>query len=408
MQAPESESGSSRAATKHFGAGSSAINLVSPEGIPPTPVKAAHMVTATSTDKTIHDTDGSESVALLTVQGRQSLEDKESDNHPPLTTAVVAGGTLTSPEPKTGTLKDPATAPFQFEFTRPGEPRPAPEEREAEIIFTSSLGDTRCGCFKFRPSLIQFFCKPGFVLTELSCIAFTHGFVINGCINVVLPTLERRFQLKSFESGMIISSYNVANCIAVAPVAFMGATRSKPLFVAVGVAVMGLGSLVFSLSHFIAPAYQYGSDTRDLCPASELPADLCAGGDIRNYRFLLMLGHAMHGIGTTPFYTLGVTYLDENLPTKRLPKYLGVYTALGVLGPGFGFMFAGYFLSKYVDLTKDVKALLRASRRKATRFSTEGRAPAATRWHWKLAGGHWCPAQKSRLCSPCSGGNGGV
>lgn len=211
---------------------------------------------------------------------------------------------------------------FQPERARSQE-REALAAAEPDVEFKQSIVDTRCGCLSIRPKCLQPLCKPSVMLVDLSWIALTQSFIVNGCINVVLPTLERRFQLKSIESGMIIASYNFANCIAIIPVAFFGTTRNKPVFVAGGAAVMGTGAFIFSLSHFIAPAYQYGKDIQDLCPAGPLPEDLCTGGDIRNYRFLLMLGHAMHGVGTTPFYTLGVTYLDENVPTKQISTYLG-------------------------------------------------------------------------------------
>ncbi|KAH7969578.1 hypothetical protein HPB52_019797 [Rhipicephalus sanguineus] len=178
------------------------------------------------------------------------------------------------------------------------------------------------------PGKNQRFCKPRFMLANMCAITFTHSFLTNGCINVVLPTLERRFQLRSFESAMIISTYNVANCIAIAPIAFMGTSRNKPVFIGVGVLTVGVGALLFSSVHFIAPSYQWGSELQDLCPAGQLPDDLCLSGDVRNYRFLLMLAHALHGIGSTPFYTLGVSYLDENVPTRMVSTYLGKSSVL--------------------------------------------------------------------------------
>ncbi|XP_049522374.1 solute carrier organic anion transporter family member 4A1-like [Dermacentor silvarum] len=228
---------------------------------------------------------------------------------------------------------------------------------EPDVAFADTVTDTRCGLLWFRPAALQRFCKPRYMLANMCAITFTHSFLANGVINVVLPTLERRFQLRSFESAMIISTYNVANCVAIAPIAFMGTSGNKPVFIGVGALTVGLGALLFTSVHFIAPAYQWGSELQDLCPAGPLPKDLCLSGDVRNYRFLLMLAHAMHGIGSTPFYTLGVSYLDENVPTRMVSTYLGVFSCMGVMGPGFGFMASGFFLRFYVDITKDIKHL---------------------------------------------------
>lgn len=194
---------------------------------------------------------------------------------------------------------------------------------EPEVTFKQSMVDTHCGILNYRPTCLQPFCRPSCMLADLSWIAVTQSCISNGLISVVLPTIERRFQLKSVESGLILASFNVGNFFTIMPVAFMGSSGHKPVFIAAGVAVMGTGSFLFSLPHFIAPPYQYGNDIQDMCPAGPLPEDLCTGRAIQNYRFLMMLGNALHGIGTTPFYTLGVTYLDENIPTNKMSSYLG-------------------------------------------------------------------------------------
>lgn len=233
----------------------------------------------------------------------------------------------------------------------------APVVSDPDVLFAGTAVDTRCGLFSFRPRLLQPLCRPSVMLANMSMVALMQSFITSGVMSVVLPTLERRFQLKSFESAMILSTYNVANGLAIAPVAFVGTSRNKPVFVAVGAATTSVGMLLFASAHFLAPAYQWGSEIHDLCPAAPLPEDLCLQGNVRNYRFLLMAAHAMNGVGTTPFYTLGVTYLDENVPTRKISTHLGIFSSMGVLGPGLGFITAGFFLSFYVDISRSVKHL---------------------------------------------------
>ena len=40
-------------------------------------------------------------------------------------------------------------------------------------------------------------------------------------------------------------------------------------------------------------------------------------------RFIFMAGTLLIGIGATPVYTLGVAYMDENVPKARSALYLG-------------------------------------------------------------------------------------
>ena len=58
------------------------------------------------------------------------------------------------------------------------------------------------------------------------------------------------------------------------------------------------------------------------------------------------------GGGTTPLYTLGPAYIDENVHPKSSPIYLAVFFASSLLGPGLGFISGGSLLNIYVDVTQ--------------------------------------------------------
>ena len=53
---------------------------------------------------------------------------------------------------------------------------------------------------------------------------------MNGLINLGLSTLERRFNLKSVQSGFIAGSYDIGFMLATIPIAYFGgiAGASKP------------------------------------------------------------------------------------------------------------------------------------------------------------------------------------
>ena len=54
--------------------------------------------------------------------------------------------------------------------------------------------------------------------------------LVNGFVNVVITTLERRFDLTSAESGFIASSYDIGSLLAVIPISYFGGLvgASKP------------------------------------------------------------------------------------------------------------------------------------------------------------------------------------
>ena len=54
--------------------------------------------------------------------------------------------------------------------------------------------------------------------------------LVNGFVNVVITTLERRFDLTSAESGLIASSYDIGSVLSVVPISYFGGLigASKP------------------------------------------------------------------------------------------------------------------------------------------------------------------------------------
>jgi MFS family permease len=65
---------------------------------------------------------------------------------------------------------------------------------------------------------------------------------------------------------------------------------------------------------------------------------------------IFVLSQLMMGAGTSTYYPLLPTYLDENVHPKHMPVYLGIWTLANFLGPGVGMIIGGKFLSMYVDL----------------------------------------------------------
>ncbi|XP_064482665.1 solute carrier organic anion transporter family member 4A1-like isoform X2 [Ornithodoros turicata] len=260
--------------------------------------------------------------------------------------AMVALQRPTAPPNKPPVVvQQPEQAPLPPPGLLPQAPGPDGKQKVEGQIYID-----KCGCFGYRPAYLQGFVTPKWILFNLSWGLFTLSFIVNGCLSVVLPTLERRFQLTSFESGMIISAYNVVNCLCVVPISYLGSSRSKPLFTAAGLLLIAGGSIIFSSPYFLAEPYTFGTERRDSCPADNTTSD-CIGSSVRNWRYVLMLGHMMNGAGVIPLHTLGIAYLDENVPMQMTSTYVGIYLAMGVLGPAFGFFVAGTSLSYYEDLS---------------------------------------------------------
>ncbi|XP_069740213.1 solute carrier organic anion transporter family member 4A1 [Narcine bancroftii] len=218
-----------------------------------------------------------------------------------------------------------------------------------------SKSENACGCGLFKPKFLQVFNTPIGILVFLCCASFLQGMIVNGFINTVITSIERRFDLRSYHSGMIASSYDIAACICLLFVSYFGGSGHKPRWLGWGVLIMGLGSIVFSLPHFISGHYEVDStEDSSLCNSDKDSPCLEGSSSYSNYRFLFMLGQFLHGIGATPLYTLGVTYLDENVMSNHAPVYIGIFYTAAIIGPAAGYLLGGFFLQLYTEVNTKV------------------------------------------------------
>ncbi|KFM61342.1 Solute carrier organic anion transporter family member 4A1, partial [Stegodyphus mimosarum] len=212
-----------------------------------------------------------------------------------------------------------------------------------------------CGWGRLQPTQLQKFRSARWVLFWLCWAGFLQGLIVNGFINVVITTIEKRYQLRSTESGLIAGGYDIASFLCLVPVSYLGGSRSKPVFIGSGVLILALGSFVFSLPHYMSGPYSFSQEREDLCAATNNSMDCSGDGGthLSQFKYVFFLGQLLHGAGAAPFYTLGCTYLDENVSTKMSSVYLGIYYTMAVIGPAVGYLIGGQFLKIYVDIGVD-------------------------------------------------------
>ena len=124
---------------------------------------------------------------------------------------------------------------------------------------------------------------------------------------------------------------------------------------------LGLGSILYSLPHFISDSYTElvedirgtadSIDASNVCPIGQS----CNSTEIQDtsnfYYGFFVAGQCLNGIGGQAIWTLGAVYIDENLSQKAAPFSLGLLEGSGVFGPAVGFLLAGALLNLWVDGT---------------------------------------------------------
>ncbi|GAB0098809.1 Solute carrier organic anion transporter family member [Sergentomyia squamirostris] len=235
-----------------------------------------------------------------------------------------------------------------------------------------------CGWFGFRPKCLERFMSPKWALFWLCWAGAVQGLVVNGFINVVITTIERRFGLKSSQTGLVASGYDIASFLCLVPVTYFGGRvgASKPKWIGLGVVLMALGSFTFSLPHFLVGHYRATGADSNICPSGlngtdstsstssgvlgNSSSDLCivtegngmddAREDLSWNVWLFFIAQLLHGAGASPLYTLGVTYIDENVSKKMSSVYLGIYYTTAIIGPAVGYVVGGQLLLFYTDM----------------------------------------------------------
>jgi organic anion transporter 4A len=191
----------------------------------------------------------------------------------------------------------------------------------------------------------------------LLCLAGAlQGILVNGLINVVISSIEKRFGIRSTETGFIANSYDIASFLCLLPVSYLGGrgTGTKPVWIGAGLVIMGLGALLFSLPHFATPEYRGEAGEPTLCNVTRNCEEEVQDVSGNSYKYVFMAAQFLHGAGAAPLYTLGVTYIDENIGASSSAFYLGIFYTMAIVGPAVGYSVGGQFLSIHTDFLDDI------------------------------------------------------
>ncbi|XP_053160132.1 solute carrier organic anion transporter family member 4C1-like isoform X2 [Hemicordylus capensis] len=180
------------------------------------------------------------------------------------------------------------------------------------------------------------------------------GIVVNGLVNVSISTIEKRFEMNSFLSGVISAGYDISFCVLCLFVSFFGARGHKPRWLALASFLIGLGSLVFSFPHFFSGKYIYGERFDDTCRtfhprAHNMSCTAESSSTLSRFFYVFLLGQLIMGAGGTPLYTLGTVFIDDSVPKHTASIYIGISYAMSSLGPAIGYVLGGQMLRIYVD-----------------------------------------------------------
>jgi len=208
-----------------------------------------------------------------------------------------------------------------------------------------------CGIVSWRPNFLQRFAKPKWFLLFQCWLVLAQGMIVSGFSGVVISSLEKRFSLKTNEVGIIVSCYDISAAIMAIVVSYYG-HHHKPKWLGIGAFILGIGCFLFALPHLLVGRYQPGSSASNLCTSDVFPASLVCRSSVWYHIFFFVLAEVLIGVGATPVYLLGTSFIDENVRHSTSGMFLGIMYAVATFGPAIGYLLGGEFLKIYVDITQ--------------------------------------------------------
>ncbi|XP_078665872.1 solute carrier organic anion transporter family member 4A1-like [Branchiostoma floridae x Branchiostoma belcheri] len=189
---------------------------------------------------------------------------------------------------------------------------------------------------------------------------YNRAAILIGLTPGVISTIERRFEFSSAKSGFIVSSTDIFAAISVPVISYYGAKSHKGRWLGVGAVLLGCGSTLFAVPHFLAGRYvvsgtNISESGSTLCHhwSNRTTNEQCYTNDgyshLQNYLYVFIAAQLLMSFCPGPLYSVGVAYLDENVKKKVSGAYIGILYAVASAGPGLGYVITSLMLNQYID-----------------------------------------------------------
>uniref|UniRef100_H2ZCF0 Solute carrier organic anion transporter family member n=1 Tax=Ciona savignyi TaxID=51511 RepID=H2ZCF0_CIOSA len=186
-----------------------------------------------------------------------------------------------------------------------------------------------------------------------------------------LTSIERRYQLTTFRVGILQSCFHIGNLSVILFVSYFGSKWHRPRVIAIGSLIMASSCVISSLPQFFigdktriifddnqSNNLMDAEDAMFLC--STRPPTLPSSTDNKkravsvrynsSLYIFIAAGNFLKGVGHAPLHPLGISFIDDYATPANSPVYIGVISALSLLGPAFGFMLGSLTASVWVDI----------------------------------------------------------
>ncbi|KRT79827.1 membrane transporter [Oryctes borbonicus] len=244
---------------------------------------------------------------------------------------------------------------------------------DQEAVEQVYVRETTCGWWIFKGGILQRFAnKKAFVLLYgiVGCL-FSASYSYN---SGTITTLERRFKIPSRTTGIISVGNDISQLFVSVILSYYAGTKHRPRWMALGLYTVVLFCLMTALLHWLYGAGEdallltaefgarYDENTTKEVFEKEQRKSLCLA---RKQTFaecetlegsyapqiILFTAQLISGMGAPLYYTLGISYMDDNIKKSKTPALISISYFLKTLGPAIGYALASVCLKIYISPT---------------------------------------------------------
>lgn len=178
------------------------------------------------------------------------------------------------------------------------------------------------------------------IFVLIMCIVIGVQGTYLGYIVGVQTSIERRFEISSYDIGLLLSMYDVGHTISVVLVGYFGAEGHKPRWTAIGALLSSVAMLGLTIPNFAYGPTSFEENfenhkqnfidaTKCSPERSEINDNsygrpICEKHSHMGAFAILVISQLIAGFAAAPFNTLAYVYIDDNVQDRRnSPFYLG-------------------------------------------------------------------------------------
>ncbi|XP_068243215.1 solute carrier organic anion transporter family member 74D-like isoform X2 [Palaemon carinicauda] len=243
-----------------------------------------------------------------------------------------------------------------------------------EIAYTEQEQKSiECGLGFFRPRWLQIFARKEVLIIAFSLASIAQGMFFSYTV-AVISTLEKRFKLNSLQIGVVLAGNDISAILFAPFLGYYLNSWHRPRWLGLGILMTSISCFMTAFPHFI-----YG-------PGEELDEEFFAGEEVytnvsESHPFIendnlcglkskdpcsrpsdgeketgpalgplviIFIAQFNVGISMSIFYSIGISYVDDNISKKTTSVYYSTYLLLRTLGPILGFLLGGKCLEYWI------------------------------------------------------------